>query len=256
MKQLASVVSLVSFLAGCATDAPPSGQMPITGSIDHDQTWSGIVDLKGFVTIEPGVTVTIESGTTVRVASAASVTIDGTLIADGTKAEPITIEPSDAGEHWLGFNVSGTLTMHYTTQLGGPLATTAGSARVTVADSVLAGTFGDFVIVDGGTVDIQYTVLGKEAGDSTHCNLHINKVTSLTFTHNTNAGVAYGLMLYGGHGDFTHNNWVGNVYDIEPAPAGTGAFDGSYFAKGEPAGVAGSTFANLSATPLTDVGPR
>lgn len=69
-------------------------------------------------------------------------------------------------------------------------------------------------------------------------------------------GVAYGLMLYAGSGDFTHNNWSGNAIDIEPNPGGTGNFDDSYFANGRPSGVPGSTFEHPSIVPLADCGPR
>jgi hypothetical protein len=241
-------------LAACGTTPSPSG--PITGVLDHDQTWSGAVDLKGFVTVDKGVTVTVDAGTTVNIATGASIEVDGTLAVGGTKDAPITIAPVDPGQHWLGIQVAGTMTMSYATQTGGAISTIDPHASVTITDSQLSNALGDFLIVDGGSMDVQYSTLGIESGDHTHCNVHINSVTSFKFTHNTNAGVAYGLMLYAGHADFTHNNWIGNVYDIEPAPAGVGTFDGSYFAKGMPSGIGGSSFENLATARLTDAQPR
>jgi len=116
---------------------------------------------------------------------------------------------------------------------------------------------GDFLVEDGGTVDVEFSNLGAEDGTNSHCNIHINSVSSFTFTHSNNAGSTFGLMLYGGSNtDFTHDNWLSNDTDIEPGASGTGDFDEGYFPSGQPAGVQGSSFANLSSSRLSDVGPR
>jgi hypothetical protein len=247
----------LALAAACGTDSPDDpAPTEITGVISRDATWSGALDLRGFVTIDPGVTVTVEPGTTIRVATAAAIEVDGTLAVAGTKDHPVTITPAEAGEHWLGITVAGTFTMQYATQRGGGLYTIGAAASVTVSDSQLSNAIGDFLIVEGGSFDIQYSNIGLEVGDSTHCNVHITAASRIKFSHNNNVGVSYGLMLYGGAGDFSHNNWIGNLFDIEPQAAGTGNFDDSYFARGIPAGVPGSTFGHPSAARLADCGPR
>jgi hypothetical protein len=140
--------------------------------------------------------------------------------------------------------------------VSGGIYTVAPQATVEVRDSELWNSIGDLIVMDGGSVDVQYTNLGRETGNHTHCNVHINAAERATFTHNNNAGASFGLMLYAGRGDFSSSNWYGNATDIEPNPAGTGSFDGSYFENGRPGGVVGSTFENLQSSPIADAGPR
>jgi len=243
-------------LAACGTDAASGEPGVITGSIAHDTVWSGTLDLHGFVTIEPGVVVTVEDGTTIRVASAASIEVDGTLDVEGVQGNAVTIAPANPGEYWLGVNVAGEYPMHYAKKTGGGIYTISPTAKLVISDSELSNAIGDYIVANDGSVDIQYSNLGLETGDHTHCNLHFNEAKNIVFTHNNNVGVAYGLMLYGGSGDFTHNNWSGNAVDIEPNPGGTGHFDDSYFARGVPGGVPGSTFENPAGARLADCGPR
>jgi len=239
-------------LAACGTSGDDG---PITGSVAKDQTWAGDVTLERFVTIETGVHVTVEPGTVVHMATGASLEVDGSLVMTGTKDAPITVT-SPPGEFWLGINVYGTLDMAYVTQTGGGVYTQAPEAKATIVDSKLSSAVGDFLVMNDGSLDVTYTNVGVPDGDHTHCNVHVNGARSIRFAHNNNIGVAYGLMLYAGNGDFSHDNWMGNVYDIEPNPAGTGKFDDSYFERGVPSGVVGSTFANPATAPLADCGPR
>ncbi len=242
-------------VAACGTDSPATVDGPITGSIDRDLVVTGDAELEGFVTIEPGATVTVEAGANVHVAAGASIEVDGALVLAGTKDAPITFG-TVPGEFWLGTSVFGSLDMRYTTQFGGGVFTNAPEATATITDSQLSNAVGDFLVMNDGNLDVSFTNVGLPTNDHTHCNVHINGAQSIRFTHNNNVGVAYGLMLYAGSGDFTHDNWIGNVFDIEPEPAGTGHFDGGYFEAGQPHGVVGSTFDSLATTPLTDVGPR
>ena len=234
----------------------------LSGTIATNTTWSGPTLISGAITIPAGVTVTVSAGAMVTIASGAGITISGTLDVQGTKASPVTIGPTTAAGHWSGLDLKtgGALKMTYGTQTGGGLYTDGGTATVT--DSHLSNAAGDFLVMNGGSIDVEYSTIGEEtATDSTHCNLHFNSATAIKFTHNNNLNAPFGLMFYGGTGaDFTHNNWIssktlGDV-DIEPNPGGTGNFADSYFANGQPAGATGLTFTNLSATRLLDCGPR
>jgi hypothetical protein len=240
-------------LAACGTE-PVAG--PITGFITEDQTWSGDRTVEDFVTIDRGVTVTVEAGTRLRVLTAAQIEVAGTLLFEGTAEQPIDIASELDGEYWLGMTIAGELQMRYVDQRNGGVSTIAPDAKLTIEDSRLSSAIGDLIVVDGGSVDISYSDIGIAEGDHTHCNLHVNSVQSLRFSHNNNVGVAFGLMLYGGQGDFSHNNWMNNLVDIEPQPGGTGSFDDSFFARGLPAGVPGSTFENPASSPLADCGRR
>ena len=242
----------VIVLAACG--AQPVDE-PITGFITENQTWSGDRTIADFVTIDRDATVTVAAGTQLHALTASAIEVDGALVFEGTPEQTIELS-SLADELWLGISVAGELEMHYVDQRGGGVSTIAGDAKVTIADSRLASALGDLIVVDGGSVDISYSDIGIAEGDHTHCNLHLNSVQAFRFTHNNNVGVSYGLMLYGGQGDFSHNNWMHNLIDIEPEPGGTGSFDDSYFARGQPPGVAGSTFANMASEPLADCGRR
>ncbi len=243
-------------LAACGgSPAGPPAQSTLSGTITADTDVTGVVSLTGGLTIGSGATVTVEAGTIIEAAGGASIDVQGTLLVMGAKGNEVTIESATTGDYWGGVRVEGTYEMHYGTQTGGPINTTGGTT--TIIDSVISDVQGDYLTEDGGTVDVEYTNLGDPGGTNTHCNIHINSVSKFTFTHSSNAGSVFGLMLYGGSGlDFTHSNWLANNTDIEPGATGMGSFDGDYFQAGEPAGVQGSTFDSLSATPLTDVGPR
>lgn len=247
---------------GGSTDAGGITPTGISGAIADGTHWTGPVAVTGAVTIAAGVTLTVDPGAVVSMAPSASITISGTMNVAGTKATPATLGPATAAGHWSGVDLKagGKLTMTYGTQTGGGIYTDGGSAII--SDSKLSNANGDYLVMNGGSIDVSYSNIGEEtAADSTHCNLHFNTATSIKFTHNNNLNAPYGLMFYGGTGaDFTHNNWIsskaGGDVDIEPNPGGTGDFSNSYFSNGQPPGTTGLQFNTLSATRLTDVGPR
>ncbi|MCE9578699.1 MAG: right-handed parallel beta-helix repeat-containing protein [Deltaproteobacteria bacterium] len=80
--------------------APVAGE--ISGTIAADQTWSGTVTLTANATIPAGVTVTVEPGTIFHAAANAQLHVIGTLTVNGTKASPVSMEPSVASARWAG----------------------------------------------------------------------------------------------------------------------------------------------------------
>ena len=234
----------------------------LSGALADGSHITGPVTVSGSATIAAGATVTIDAGATVSFKTGAGLTVSGTLKVSGTKASPVMLVPEVTAGHWSGLDVKtgGSLVMNYATQTGGGIYTDGGSA--TVMDSHLSNASGDYLVMNGGAIDIEYSTIGEESGtDTTHCNLHFNSATSIKFVHNNNLNVPFGLMFYGGTGAvFTHNNWISNKaggqVDIEPSPGGTGDFSESYFANGQPAGTTGLTYANLATARLTDCGPR
>jgi hypothetical protein len=230
----------------------------ISGNITADTTWTGTVRIKGATTIAAGVTVTVDPGTTLNFANTTRIQVDGTLAIAGTAAAKVNLQAEAGATYYGGFTVNGTLDMAYAVFKGGAISMNTG-AMVTITDSKMWGAGGDYVIMNGGTLDMSYSQVGADPGvtDTTHCNLHFNAGTISVTRSNIN-GAPYGLMFYGGTGAiFTNNNWFDNPKDIDATAGVSGDFSGSWFDKGQPAtGGADLTFNNLAPARLTDAGPR
>ncbi len=72
----------------------------VVGTLNQSTTWGGAVPLKGTLTIASGVTLTVSPGFVFR--SYGALTVNGTLDAEGTQAEPITFT-SGADNGWTGW---------------------------------------------------------------------------------------------------------------------------------------------------------
>jgi hypothetical protein len=138
-------------------------------------------------------------------------------------------------------------------------------STVTLRDTKLYKVSGDFLIMNGGSLDVEYSQIGPSPGelDTTHCQLHFNAATSIKVTHSIISGAPYNLMFYGGQlADFKSNNWlVGGATggtDVATQPGVTGDFSLGYFERGAPIAGAGATITanNLAAAPLADAGVR
>jgi hypothetical protein len=226
------------------------------------------VTFSGPTTIDPGVTVTVEAGATLNFAPSGNLSIKGTLDVAGTKAAPVTIQADPAissGNFFGGLAVSGTLTMTYAVQHHGPIVTNAGGTA-TITDTKMFGVSGDFLIMNGGTVNVTYSQLGADPGttDTTHCNMHFGgNGNNITVTNSNIYGSPYGLMFYGGQlANFQNNNWEKNTTAatdwIDSQPGVSGDFSGGFFDGAVPTAKSGATFTinNPSATRLTDAGVR
>lgn len=232
--------------------------------IAADTTWSGTVNITGSLTINAGVTVSVMPATIVNIKAGVGVNIAGTLDVLGTKAEPVTIAPAAAGEFHSGFTVptGGELHLTYAKQTGGGITLAGGKAII--LDTYMAKASGDFLIMSGGNLDMQYSQVGMNVGetDTTHCDMHFGGAGNIIKVTNSNISTTpYGLMFYGGtNANFTNNNWFGNTKDVDTSPGVQGDFTGSWFedAAPPPAGSGGATLivAGLSATRRLDAGPR
>jgi len=274
-------IALVTCLIGCSGGAPPAGDdvappppadanpectgtnvTDVAGAITAATTWSGTINLTADTNIAAGVTVTVMPGTLIHAAQGADLAIGGTLDVEGTSACPVVARAVDTG--WGGMTIGngGELIAHYLDQTGGNIVL-QGTAKATIVDSRMSNTVGDFIVVAGGTLDVQYSWIGVEQGeaDTTHCDLHFagtNVTNTIKVTHSNLSTASYGLMLYNGmNADLTYNNWFGNATDIDTDPArpATGDVSFGFFAKGTPNQV-GVTATNLAAARLADAGPR
>ena len=234
--------------SGSGDGTGPTGG--ISGRISQNTDWNGNVLISGITTIDPGVTVTVAAGTTLSFKGQASLKVEGILDAQGTSAGKITLKPDGMG--WPGITVStgGELKFKYVVQTGGSV-TTNGSGKATIVDSHLSHAAGDMIIMNGGTLDVSYSAIGMEPGqtDTTHCNLHFNPGGNvIKYTHSNISTTSYGVMFYGGmNADFTYTNWFSNTTDVD-IQAGTpvsGNFSNSWFEKGTPTGT-GVTANNMA----------
>jgi len=252
-------------------DAPPGctngAQMTAMGHISADTTWEGTINVPATVIIDAGVTVTVMPGTTVNFAPyPVNITLNGHLDVQGTSACKVTLQPAHAGDSWAGIlaETGAVLTMQHAVQVGGGIRT-GGTANVTIKDSELSHALGDWLVMSGGTVDVEYSTFGVSPGqsDTTHCDMHFNSGFGnvVTVTHSNVGTSVYGLMFYGGtNANLTYNNWFGNGIDVHTqvgAPV-SGDFSNSWFEKGAPVAASGSLFTlnNLATARLTDTGPR
>ena len=197
-------------------DAPPGctsgAHTMVMGHVSADATWEGAIDVPANVVIDAGVTVTVMSGTTINFAPTAGMTLDGHFNVEGTSACKATLQPSQVGAHWGGIVAAtgSTLTMHHGVQVGAGIHT-LGTANVTIIDSEISRANGDWLVMSGGTIDVEYSSFGLEPGqsDTTHCDMHLNNGYGnvVTVTHSNVPTSAYGVMFYGGNNaNFTYDN--------------------------------------------------
>lgn len=236
----------------------------IAGHITSNVTWSGTSAIVGDTTIDAGVTVTIAAGSTVTLVSTAKVVVNGTLNVAGTAASKVHIGPAQTlGGHFANIAVpaGGQLTMTFGVQEGGGIAT-SGSGKVTITDSQMDKSGSDWLVMNGGNVDVEYSNIGLDEGltDTTHCDLHVGGAgNTIKFEHDNVSTSQYGIMFYGGTGaDFQHDNWFANTHDIDTEPGVQGDFSGGWFEAGTPTAGPGAqlTLDNLATAKLTDCGPR
>lgn len=238
----------------------PTGE-GLSGTIGSDMALSGMVRVKGTTTIPAGVTVTVAAGTTIDFVNGANFVVEGTLRMEGTSAGKIIARAEAGSTGWNGFQVSGTLDVKYGDFTGGRIYT-SGNANLVITDSKMYQAAGDYIIMNGGAINMTYSQIGAGAGetDTTHCNLHINAASSITITNNNINGAPYGVMFYGGVGaNFQSNNWYGSTdKDVDTASGVAGDFSNGWFEKGAPVAGPGAqiTANNLAAAMLTDAGPR
>jgi len=76
------------------------GASTTSGSLTHDEAWCNTHTLTGNVTIPSGITLKIKPGTVVYIPPGKRITVQGTLIAEGTSSEPITFDKSGSSKWW------------------------------------------------------------------------------------------------------------------------------------------------------------
>jgi hypothetical protein len=240
---------------------PDPEKPPITGTISADETWTGMRRLQGRTVIAPGVTVTVAEGAELVFAEAAGVEIKGAMFVYGSAGKKVTMKHADGASYWGPLEVYGSLRVTYGDFTGGAIETNGALANVEVYDTRLYKAAGDYVIMNGGSLTLQYSQLGPNQGetDSTHCNLHVNAATKIDVLRSNISGAPFGIMFYGGvDANFQLNNWFTNGKDVDSKSGVSGNFSGSWFEKGAPSPASGAMFTldNLASARITQAGPR
>lgn len=282
MRKILAIAFAASLFAGCTVgddpvnnddgDEHPDDMNPdpnpnptgegLSGTIASNMALSGAVRVKGATTIPAGVIVTVAAGSTLDFVNGSNFVVQGTLKMEGTSAAKIIARAEAGSTGWNGFQVTGTLDVAYGDFTGGRIYTSGTAASIIITDSKMYQAGGDYIIMDGGTLNMTYSQLGANPGetDSTHCNLHINSASAITVTNSNINNAPYGLMFYGGvNANFQTNNWYGaNTKDVDAVGAVSGDFSNGWFEKGAPVAGPGATITanNLAAAKLTNVGPR
>jgi len=240
---------------------PGDGTGPVTsvsGHITANAKWVDVVHVVGALTIDAGVTLQVASGTTVDVAASTGITVLGTLDIQGVKSSKVVFRWATPGENWYGLAVpgGGSMTASYLVQVGGG-TTISATGSVTLVNTQMSHAGGDFLVMSGGTLNMTYSAIGLEPGqsDSTHCDMHVSGPVAITATHSNFSTSSYGLMFYGAsNADFRYTNWFGNAIDIDRQGAAvTGNFSDSYFASGAPSYV-GFTMQDMATRRVVDAG--
>lgn len=239
----------------------PTGE-GLSGTIASNMTLSGAVRIKGATTIPAGVIVTVAAGSTLDFVNGSNFVVGGTLNIEGTAASKVIARAEAGSSGWNGFQVTGTLDIKYGDLTGGRIFTSGAAAKLIITDTKMFKAGGDYVIMDGGSINMTYSQIGAGPGetDTTHCNLHINAASSITITNSNISNAPYGTMFYGGvNANFQTNNWYGaTTKDVDTGSGVSGNFSNGWFEKGAPTAGTGATITatNLSPTRLTNVGPR
>ncbi|MBC8353961.1 MAG: right-handed parallel beta-helix repeat-containing protein [Planctomycetes bacterium] len=162
----------------------------VSGNIDTDTIWGGLVIMEDDATIIGGVTVTINAGTVVKFDELTSLTVEsgGVLESNGTRANPVHItsihDDSVGGDtnfdgnkavpfagDWLAVHIAGGTARfdHTKISFGGGSATgfwqqsgmlrTTGVASLEVKNSRLSEAFFDGVLTQGGLTTVTNTVI-------------------------------------------------------------------------------------------------
>lgn len=114
-------MALGGMLAGCVGEAyvppdPPPGEIiQISGTIDADATWSGVVHIVGDATIAPGVTITVAPDTWIQGNNGVFLRTEGMLDIAGTAELPVQMYPMPGADGWGGITaeVGGAVAMEH-----------------------------------------------------------------------------------------------------------------------------------------------
>jgi hypothetical protein len=108
------LTALVFGLAARPVSAAPATIVIVGGTLTSDATWTqgNTYQVDSYIDVPLGVTLTIEAGVTVENYGGTggdryNFDVEGTLIANGTAAQPIHFKPGSTATGWSGINITG-----------------------------------------------------------------------------------------------------------------------------------------------------
>jgi len=222
------------------------------GAITAEETWSSdlVHHLTDDVTVESGATLTLEPGTVVKLSDLKSIVIEsgGSLVAEGTVAEPVVFTSlyddawggdsngdgaltAPAPGDWLAIYVDGGEVQleHVEMRYGGGTTTgawnysgalrTANDAAVQVRSSIIAHSFYDGLLVQGGETALQNSIVAdNDRGLVAWLAAAAVDVVNCTFDDNRIGLLAHGGTLEVVNTVVAHSLEVGIDRDITPDP--------------------------------------
>jgi RHS repeat-associated protein len=191
LRRLIFVFAVVLGIALAPGSASGSGPTNVSGTISANTTWTlanSPYVMTGSVTVAAGVTLTIEPGVTVQGnASSRLLTVNGSLSAIGTAAQPITFTSTSdsAAGQWNGISFP-----------SGSATSTLDYVNVRYGGDSGASAINGMVSVSGGTITID------------HSSFTSSRVSGLAASgSSTGAGLALTIR----HSKFEHNGFNGNT---------------------------------------------
>ena len=91
--------SLLYLFASLVDDIPAANQTT-SGTLPDHEVWHGNFQLTGNVTVPQGKALIIHRGANITIPANKKITVQGTLIAEGTTSEPITFDKSGSSKWW------------------------------------------------------------------------------------------------------------------------------------------------------------
>jgi hypothetical protein len=265
---------LLSLMIPAACTVGPGGSAPLNGTdagsdlgsntgngsdsathITSDTTWTTTMAIDSATIIDATAKVTVAPGTVVTFGINGSLSVVGTLEAQGQKTAKVKFQPTSGVTYFNAINVSGTLKLAYADMTGGWISMDP-TANTTIVDSTFSHASHDLLVMNGGTLSLTYSQVGIDpatAGDTTHCDLHFGGTNPVIKASHSNFNTSsVGVMFYAGQSaDFTYDNWQMNTQHLDPtAGQVSGSFDFSFFTGTPPTAIAGITMLNPSATAL------
>ena len=237
---LVIILSLLAMVPALA--APLSTATTIAGG-DVSGTWDAAGSpylIDGDITIPTGATLTIESGVEVLFQSWYSLTVNGTLIADGTENAPILFGGGHATAGWLG--------IRFIDAPDGSRLTYAivENGRATGADPLNKG--GGIYIDNSSPVISQSTIRNNQAKSSgggiylnaSNATLIANTIVNNTAGQNGASATGGGLAIWYSNPILTDNIISGNSVSIAGSYSTPSGYGGGLFARSSDATFTGN----------------
>ena len=156
--------------------------------------------ITGDVDVPAGKTLTVQAGTVVQFDSGTSLTVDGTLVAQGTSNQTIyftsvkdnsptggsnTAAPGDWSQIQFKSDSTGDVLDNVVVRYGSNSMIEADSAAPSISNSTISNSSGDAVLLNSSNASFNTVTIQNNAGDGMHLSGSSPTLTAMTITNNT-----------------------------------------------------------------------